>query len=274
MLRGHQVLRPEFPESTYQNFRNPQPDDGRMRPPCGAAAMHLNPTYTFDRYLPSAPRAVAPTLCRALAARVSSRHRCLFLHGPPGSGKTHLLHAVGHATRQDNASARVVIVSCADLVVDLIEDLRRGLVPEIRSTFARANVLLVDNLEVIVDRPATQTEIARALVACLTNGGVVAGAATCRPRSLRELTAQIPAALGPRNLVVKRASRAQARRILLQEAESWGLNPPDRTVDRMARQSGGDARTALGMFSRWHLEQKLSAGAIARPGGSATTCTL
>ena len=234
--------------------------------------MSLNPLFTFDRYVPSAPRAVARAVCRAHATGGPNRHGCLFLLGSPGVGKTHLLHAIGHAAREHNTAARIVLITGTDLAADLVEAIRRDAVSELRRKYAQADVLLVDDLHVLVERPAPQAVVGQLFATCLETGVAVACAATCRPREMRELTASLPAPFGPRRVVIKRPSRAHVRRILRQVAKSWGVDPPARAVDRVARQSDGDARKALGGLARWHLEQKLSIGATARSDAPSVTC--
>jgi chromosomal replication initiation ATPase DnaA len=235
--------------------------------------MRLNPMYTFDRYVPSSPRACAVRACRALSNGGLAGKRCLCLFGPPGTGKTHLLHAIGHAAKQRDASTRVTVVPVADVVTDLVENLRRGRVPAPSEPIAQAHVLLLDNLEVLVDRPATQAEVARLVTARLADGAAVACAAACPPSALRGLTLAIPPP-EPKNIRLAPLSQAHLRRILWCEARGWGLVPPKRIIDRIARRSSGDARRTLGQLAAWRLEQKLSAVGLAHAGVGASVVVL
>lgn len=235
--------------------------------------MRLNPLSTFDRFVPATRRAAALAVCRAYAKASPKRREGLLLLGPRGTGKTHLLHAIAHAVQERNDGARVTLVTASDLAAELVEAVRRDALADLTRRYAATEVVAVDNLDLLADRPATQMVAAQLLAACLDGGALVAGAATCRPREIRDFTSSFSASHPLRLLLLRRPSPAHLRRILRCRAADYGASPPAQALARMVRQADGDVRKALGALARWDLEQKLLACAHVDAPGSLTHAT-
>jgi chromosomal replication initiator protein len=218
--------------------------------------VQLKPSLTFDRYVAPASDAVAPAICRALAAG-DTRYQCVFLYGPPGVGKTHLLHAMAHSARERQSGASVVLITATDLMESLVGAVRHDTLRRWREGYERADLLLVDDFRVFATRPQTQAELDRLFGSCLDCGRAVACAATCRRRQLPEVAACLPASARVRFLALTPPSRAHLGDVVAHAANEWGLTPPSGVVTRIARQAHGDVRTALGALRRWQLLQEM-----------------
>ena len=144
--------------------------------------------FTFDRFVPTPASANAYRACGAMAECAPTSPGILLLHGPSGTGKTHLLHSIGHAVLHRSPARRLACVTVTELVDEIIDALRRDCSGDFRK-YSQLDVLLVDDLHVLAGRPRTQREIAGILRACLDAGVRVVCAAAVAPIEIAELSA-------------------------------------------------------------------------------------
>jgi len=83
----------------------------------------------------------------------------LVLHGPSGSGKTHLLHAIAGAMRSRQPQRKIVLTSATALMASLVEAIRADQMPQFLASLAQIDALLLDDMDVLADRPQTQREV-------------------------------------------------------------------------------------------------------------------
>ena len=98
--------------------------DAPPMPPADAARPTLDARFTFDRFVVDASNRVAFNAARALAEPGPPRFSPLFLHSATGQGKTHLMHAIGHAFLAAQPDARVLCMSAERFMFDFVAAMR------------------------------------------------------------------------------------------------------------------------------------------------------
>jgi chromosomal replication initiation ATPase DnaA len=180
---------------------------------------------------------------------------CLvFLCGPPGVGKSHLLRA---ARLQHGASGRDAAVP--DLVREVLGD-ARSRYDERLST--------VDDLHVLAGMPRTQLELGRHLADRIRAGVRVVAAAGVAPTELPQLTAQLRRIDGAVFATLKPPSVREMTTILRIEASRVGVRLDAAIARKMAARCRGDVRVAQGAVARLRLTQSLE-GTLLRPRATA-----
>ncbi len=116
----------------------------------------LNPRYTFTNFIVGSSNRLAHAASTAVAENPATAYNPLFLYGGVGLGKTHLLHAVGHVTRQKGLT--VLYVSSENFTNDLINSIRNHTTEEFREKYRSVDVLLVDDIQFIAGKESTQEE--------------------------------------------------------------------------------------------------------------------
>jgi chromosomal replication initiator protein len=138
-------------EVTPRAVASEQPDNSR-----GYPAPLLNPKYTFGTFIVGNSNRLAHAAMLAVAEHPGDSYNPLFLYGGTGLGKTHLLHALGQ--HPNVRWRRVRYVSSETFTNDLINAIRTQTTDEFRHTYREIDVLLIDDIQFIGGKEATQEE--------------------------------------------------------------------------------------------------------------------
>jgi len=127
-------------------------------PPPTVLGTSLNERYTFERFVVGSNNQLAAAACRAVAEAPARMYNPLFIYGGVGLGKTHLMHAIGHAVLARQPDRRVAYVSSERFTNDLIASIQEGRMAEFRRRYRDIDVLLIDDVQFLGEKERTQEE--------------------------------------------------------------------------------------------------------------------
>ena len=121
-------------------------------------SMDFNPQFTFDNFVVGPSNRFAHSACIAVTNIPGQVYNPLFIYGPPGVGKTHLLYAIANGIRKQNPGANIVYIKGDQFTNELIEAIKNGKNIEFRSKYREADLFLVDDIQFIAGKESTQEE--------------------------------------------------------------------------------------------------------------------
>ncbi len=113
--------------------------------------------YTFDNFIEGASNKFARAACLAVAKEPTT-YNPLFIYGHSGLGKTHLLYAIINYIRKHHPNKKIVYKTSEDFINELIAAIQNGSTAEFKSRYRTADILLIDDIQFIADKVATQEE--------------------------------------------------------------------------------------------------------------------
>ena len=121
-------------------------------------SMDFNPQFTFDNFVVGPSNRFAHSACIAVTNVPGQVYNPLFLYGPPGVGKTHLLYAIANGIRKANPEANIVYIKGDQFTNELIAAIQNGKNIEFRNKYREADLFLIDDVQFIAGKEATQEE--------------------------------------------------------------------------------------------------------------------
>ncbi|MBI4513554.1 MAG: chromosomal replication initiator protein DnaA [Gemmatimonadetes bacterium] len=118
----------------------------------------LNERYTFERFVVGTSNQLSAAACRAVANSPGNAYNPLFIYGGVGLGKTHLMHAIGHAVPAREPGRRVAYVPSEHFTNELIGAIQGRATAQFRRRYRQVDVLLVDDVHFLADKEGTQEE--------------------------------------------------------------------------------------------------------------------
>ncbi len=151
----------------------------------------LDARFTFDRFVVDAANRVAFNAARALSEPGVPRFSPLFLHSGTGQGKTHLMHAIGHAFLAQHPGATVICMSAERFMFDFVAAMRARDTHSFKQRLRGADLLLIDDLQFIAGKDATQEEFFHTVNEIMSAGKRLVISADRCPQALDGVEARI-----------------------------------------------------------------------------------
>ena len=211
----------------------------------------LNSKYTFDNFVVGSCNQFAHAASLAVAEAPGKTYNPLYLYGGVGLGKTHLMHACGHAIKQRNPHLRVSYLSSERFMNELINSIRYDKTQSFREQYRSVDVLLIDDIQFMAGKERTQEEFFHTFNTLYEQQKQIVISSDCPPREIPTLEERLHsrfewgliADLEPPDLETKVA-------ILKRKAEALGFVIPDDVALFIASRVKNNVRELEGSLIR------------------------
>lgn len=212
----------------------------------------FDPRFTFDRIITDTSNRVAFNAAIALADSGPPRFSPLYVHGGTGQGKTHLLHAIGHAFHDANPGARAIYMSAERFMFEFVQAVRARDTFAFKARLRSVDMLMIDDLQFIAGKDSTQEECFHTVNEFMTAGKRLVIAADRSPQMLDGVEPRLVSRLGAGLVTDIKAPDFAMRRTILNAklAEMPQLSVPDEVLELLAMRITGNVRELEGALNR------------------------
>jgi chromosomal replication initiator protein len=184
--------RRQLPDIRIDDGRRPANDGasaiavaaGTMSDAGFTSSVGLDPSLTFAAFVTGEANILACNAAQRMAALEAPQFSPLYLKAATGQGKTHLLHAIGHAYLQAHPRARIFYCSAERFMVEFVQALKSSQTIEFKARLRSFDLLLVDDIQFIIGKASAQEELLYTIDALLAEGKRLVFAADRAPQAL------------------------------------------------------------------------------------------
>ena len=131
---------------------------------------NINETFTFSSFVEGKSNQLALAASRQVAENPGSSYNPLFIYGGVGLGKTHLMHAVGNALRQQKPNAKIIYLHSERFVADMVKALQLNAINDFKRFYRSVDALLIDDIQFFAGKERSQEEFFHTFNALLEGG--------------------------------------------------------------------------------------------------------
>ena len=229
------------------------------------SAGQLNPKYTFDTFVVGNSNRFAHAASLAVAELPSSAYNPLFLYGGVGLGKTHLMHAIGHYIQGENPSAKVLYITSENFTNELISAIAKKTNQALRDKLRNVDVLMVDDIQFIAGKNATQEEFFHTFNHLHTSGKQIIISSDRPPKDIPTLAERLRSRFEWGLIAdIQKPDYETRLAILRRKAESEHIDIQGDVLAAIAEKVESNIRELEGSLVRVNAEAQLNGAPITR----------
>ena len=211
----------------------------------------LNRSYVFENFVVGTSNQLAHAASLAVADRPAEAFNPLFIHGGVGLGKTHLMHAIGHRAIDQRSDTRVLYVSSERFTNDLILSIRGGRTEEFRERYRSTDILMIDDIQFIAGKEATQEEFFHTFNELFQSGRQIVVSSDKPPKAISTLEDRLRSRFEGGLIVDVATPDVETRTaILSRKGQSLGVMVPSDVIDYVARKVQSNIRELEGALNK------------------------
>ncbi len=224
----------------------------------------IDPRYTFDSFVVGKSNELAHAAARRVASAESVQFNPLFLYGGVGLGKTHLMHALAWEIRQRNPERKVLYLSAERFMYQFVRALRFKDTMAFKQQFRSVDVLMVDDVQFIANKDATQEEFFHTFNALVDHNRQVIISADRSPSDLEGIEERIKSRLGWGLVADIHPTDFELRLGILQSKmeQIANIDIDDEVLEFLARRITSNVRELEGALNRVSAHASLMGKAV------------
>ena len=212
---------------------------------------HLNPAFTFENFVVGKPNEFATAAARRVATIADIAFNPLYIHSSVGLGKTHLMHAIAWELRKSRPGCRFLYLSAEQFMYQFVKALKTQDTLSFRDMFREVDVLMVDDIQFICGKKATQEEFFHTFNELISEGKQIVLCSDSSPLALKDIDARLKTRLA-QGLVVDIFPTTYEMRIGILQSKAQAMNAaiPQDVIEFLAERITTNVRELEGALRR------------------------
>ena len=231
-----------------------QPDSARFSPPPRGAVLGagtLNPRYTFEQFVIGDGNRLAHAAALTVAEMPGLAYNPLFICGPPGLGKTHLLHSIANYIESHGGGLKVLYTTAEAFTDRFVGAVHGGAIEAFKATYRNVDVLLVDDVQFLESKAKTEQEFFHTFNALHGAGAQLVLTSDRLPRDIAGLEERLRERFESGLVTDVRAPDTETRlTVLRKRAQQDELDVDHAALERIAARVEANIRTLEGALIR------------------------
>lgn len=215
--------------------------------------------YTFENFIVGSSNKFAHAAAIAVADNPAKIYNPLFIYGPSGVGKTHLLYAITNRISKNFPEYKVVYVSGEEFTNQLIDSIYRKITTEFREKYRKADILLIDDIHFIAGKDSTQEEFFHTFNELYKNNKQIILTSDRPPKDIKTLEDRLRTRFeSGLTADIEMPDLELRAAIIKMKAEAVGIEIPDDVVNYIAENIKDSVRNLEGAVNKIGALNKLS----------------
>ena len=184
----------------------------------------VRPDFTFQTLAVSQSNQLAYVSAQTVAQNLGQSYNPLFMYGPVGVGKTHLMQAVANEVYNKNPDVKIIYITSEEFTNEVVEAIRTNDTAKMKRRFRSANLLIIDDVQFIAGKDRVQEELFHTFNTLIDQGGQIVLSSDRPPSEIKKLEARLSSRFaGGLTVDIEAPDFEMRTAIILKKAEKFGF---------------------------------------------------
>ena len=221
--------------------------------------------FTFENFIKGPSNQFAFAAAQAVAANPSGAYNPLFIYGPSGLGKTHLLNAIQFEIKKNHPDFNIVYVDCEMFTNETISAIKTATMEQFRQKYRKADVLLIDDIQFLAGKESTQEEFFHTFNNIYESGHQIVLTSDRPPMAIARLDDRLRTRFEGGLMADVQPPDTETRMAIIRDkAGHLGMALSDENVQYIAEKLTSNIRQLEGVVKRLSAYKEITEGPITR----------
>jgi chromosomal replication initiator protein len=204
--------------------------------------------YTFQNLAVSSSNQLAYVSATTVAKKIGQAYNPLFIYGPVGVGKTHLMQAIANEVYKNDPDKRIIYTTSEEFTNEVVEAIMTNDTARMKKRFRNVDLLMVDDVQFFAGKDRAQEELFHTFNTLIDGGGQIVLSSDRPPSEIKKLEKRLISRFaGGLTVDIEAADFELRTAILLIKAKKHGLDLPMDVAKKIAEKAH-DSRELEGLL--------------------------